>query len=109
MFAPELLSPWQDKLPNEIFHFPVRDIGPPSWVERQRVQRAFWRIQVFFDIRHALDGKRVVWDSSDVAEPLSGKGEVWGAADLYDVPAYIFSNDGKEDVLMFLSSKRTLR
>lgn len=29
-FAPELLSPWQNKLPNQIFHFPVHDTGPPS-------------------------------------------------------------------------------
>ena len=99
-FAPELLSPWQNKLPHQIFHYPVHDTGPPSWVERQRIERAFWRIQVSLDLRKALSTKTIVWDSSNAAEILNEKEKEWDAADIYDVPAYIFSDDGNENVFV---------
>jgi hypothetical protein len=33
--------------------YPKRDVGPPSWVEEQRVAGAFWRIQLLYDLKIA--------------------------------------------------------
>ena len=30
-----------------------QDSGPPTWAEEQRVYRALWRLQLFFDLQQA--------------------------------------------------------
>jgi hypothetical protein len=39
--------------------------GPPSWVEEQRVIKALWRIQFFFELNLARDRKRLEWPQED--------------------------------------------
>lgn len=36
--------------PPERRRYDIAELGPPSWVEEQRVLRAFWRLQVFLDL-----------------------------------------------------------
>lgn len=55
---------------------PVVDIGPPTWVEEQRVLRAFWRVQLVHDMRSLRD--IADWDFMN----LDGMSVVG----LYDVP-----------------------
>ncbi|KAH8674194.1 hypothetical protein BX600DRAFT_536868 [Xylariales sp. PMI_506] len=39
----------------------VRDIGPPTWVEQQRVLRAFWRVQTFYEVQNAALKSFISW------------------------------------------------
>jgi hypothetical protein len=43
--------PWQREIPGTPVD--VRDAGPPSWVEEQRVVLGFWRVQLACDIQRA--------------------------------------------------------
>lgn len=61
--------------------FPVHDIGPPTWVEEQRVLRAFWRVQLFRELKTAINASVVNWPENDVRK-LNDMAEVG----LYDVP-----------------------
>ncbi|CZR70294.1 uncharacterized protein PAC_20196 [Phialocephala subalpina] len=56
--------------------FPVVDIGHPTWVEEQRVFRAFWRVQLVHDMR----ASRAVPDGQFLK--LDGMSVV----DFYDIP-----------------------
>lgn len=47
------------------------DVGPPSWVEEQRVCRAIWRLIMFFELRDAVVGTKTkkawwCWPEKDV-------------------------------------------
>lgn len=44
---------WQKWPP--VMPCPVVDVGPPTWVEEQRVLRAFWRVQLIHDMRTPRD------------------------------------------------------
>ncbi|KAL1999083.1 hypothetical protein VTN02DRAFT_5072 [Thermoascus thermophilus] len=51
--------------------FQPMDVGPPSWVEEQRVCRAIWRLIMFFELRDAVVGTRTkqarwCWPEKDV-------------------------------------------
>ncbi|KAH6714211.1 hypothetical protein BKA61DRAFT_57390 [Leptodontidium sp. MPI-SDFR-AT-0119] len=81
MEYPENLK-WKDKRANEAYHYPVHDIGPPSWLEQQRVQRAFWRIQLSQDLTSAIRETRITWSDAREASEL----EKLSPADLCDVP-----------------------
>ncbi|KAK6212658.1 hypothetical protein LQW54_005079 [Pestalotiopsis sp. IQ-011] len=39
--------------------------GPPSWVEEQRVVKALWRIQLFFELNNACVHQRLDWSQED--------------------------------------------
>jgi hypothetical protein len=57
---------WQRRCDGVPYDTPV--MGPPSWVEEQVVARAFWRLQLFYDLQRAaregrLDG---AWPPDDV-------------------------------------------
>ncbi|KAK8005989.1 hypothetical protein PG991_012286 [Apiospora marii] len=44
-----------------------RDPGPPSWVEEQRAARAFWRLQLLYDLRRAARANLLnTWPADDV-------------------------------------------
>ncbi|KAK9774101.1 putative F-box domain-containing protein [Seiridium cardinale] len=59
------IAAWQQK-PGEK-PFPVHDIGPPTWVEEQRVLRAFWRLQLFRDLKVAGTKALLVnWPDTDL-------------------------------------------
>ncbi|KAG4439742.1 hypothetical protein IFR05_004764 [Cadophora sp. M221] len=58
---PRIIGPWSSKPARGIFHFPTHDIGPPSWVKAQRVQRAFWRIQLPQYLISAVQAGKIVW------------------------------------------------
>ncbi|KAK8086033.1 hypothetical protein PG994_001007 [Apiospora phragmitis] len=45
----------------------MRDGGPPSWVEEQRMTRAFWRLQFVYDLRKAARASLLpTWPAEDV-------------------------------------------
>ncbi|KAK6855093.1 hypothetical protein PG995_008625 [Apiospora arundinis] len=46
--------------------FPTRDIGPPTWVEEQRVIRACWRIELWKNLRAAVDAGHIRWPNVDI-------------------------------------------
>ncbi|KAK7957710.1 hypothetical protein PG988_012558 [Apiospora saccharicola] len=63
------LEPWKNE--PEGHQVPVQDHGPPTWLEEQRVLRAFWCLQMIVDLRKAaassssrLLGRR--WPPGDV-------------------------------------------
>lgn len=58
---PDIIGPWQEKEANTIYYYPVHDIGPPSWVEQQRVLRVFWRIELSRALNTAVDASRIIW------------------------------------------------
>ncbi|KAK7976768.1 hypothetical protein PG989_015231 [Apiospora arundinis] len=45
--------------------FPTRDIGPPTWVEEQRVIRACWRIELWKNLRAVVDAGHIRWPNVD--------------------------------------------
>lgn len=46
--------------------FPVRDTGVITWIERQRVLRAFWRVELFHEIKYAVKTLRVRWPENSI-------------------------------------------
>ncbi|KAK6827417.1 hypothetical protein PG987_010758 [Apiospora arundinis] len=61
------MAPWNDDPKGE--EVCVQDSGPPTWVEEQRVLRAFWCLQLIVDIRKAAtsSSSRLRWSPDDVA------------------------------------------
>lgn len=45
--------------------FPIRNSGPPTWVEEQRVIRALWRTQLVYDLKQAASSLK--WSEDDIA------------------------------------------
>ncbi|KAH8800838.1 hypothetical protein F5884DRAFT_685218 [Xylogone sp. PMI_703] len=43
-----------------------RSTGPPSWVEEQRVVKALWRIQLFFELNIARETQILNWPKDDL-------------------------------------------
>ncbi|KAJ5972754.1 uncharacterized protein N7479_002672 [Penicillium vulpinum] len=56
--------PWTQRF--ESFKVPVTDHGPIVWEEEQRVSRALWRIQLFYDLRTAANQSQLRWPAEDV-------------------------------------------
>ncbi|KAJ5899148.1 hypothetical protein N7495_003892 [Penicillium taxi] len=56
--------PWTQRF--ESFKVPVHNYGPPLWEEEQRVSRALWRIQLFYELCTAGQS-RLGWPAEDVA------------------------------------------
>lgn len=53
-----------------------RVVGPPSWVEEQRVIRALWRLQMIHDLRCSAAQGKLMWPAADleklqVEDPIS--------------------------------------
>ncbi len=48
--------------------FPVYDIGPPTWIEEQRILRALWRIQLSRDLKEAAANGSLHWPEGDLNE-----------------------------------------
>lgn len=46
--------------------YPIQDIGPPSWVEEQRILRAFWRIELSQRLRTAARTSRISWPQKEI-------------------------------------------
>ena len=58
----DFLGPWKEKVKNAKFYYPVQSIGPPSWLEQQRVYRLFWRRQLSDDLKAVIhDSDRTTW------------------------------------------------
>lgn len=51
---------------------------PPSWIEEQRVTRAFWRIQIFHDPQKAAAASLLNWPEEDIEELSSGPLKLYG-------------------------------
>ncbi|KAK7926530.1 hypothetical protein PG985_003528 [Apiospora marii] len=74
------LEPWKDKPRGR--KVPVQDVGPPTWLEEQRVLRAFWSLQIIVDLRKAASASRLGgWPSNDVEYHLQG----WDATDVWSL------------------------
>ncbi|PTU21633.1 hypothetical protein P175DRAFT_0492274 [Aspergillus ochraceoroseus IBT 24754] len=58
------IAPWKQTF--ESVQVPFHDFGPPTWDEEQRVSRALWRIQLFYDLRTAAAQSRLGWSSQDL-------------------------------------------
>ncbi|KAK8127245.1 hypothetical protein PG984_008353 [Apiospora sp. TS-2023a] len=51
--------------------FPMRDAGPPTWVEEQRVMRACWRLELFQSARVVIEAGRLPWPPDvEIYEPF---------------------------------------
>ncbi|KAH8126974.1 hypothetical protein FP744_10007700 [Trichoderma asperellum] len=70
---------WQSRPQGREFN--VRNVGPPSWTEEQRVNRAFWRLQLLYDLKRASsrglldwpdDSKAALCDIVAVSRPIGG-------------------------------------
>lgn len=66
--------------------FDVRNVGPPSWTEEQRVNRAFWRLQLLYDLKRAAsrglldwpdDSKAALCDIVAVSRPIKESTRSW--------------------------------
>ncbi|KAK8129042.1 hypothetical protein PG984_010150 [Apiospora sp. TS-2023a] len=59
------MEPWKGKPKGR--EVPVQDHGPPTWLEEQRVLRAFWCLQIIVDLRKAAKASRLDgWPHEDV-------------------------------------------
>ena len=58
----------------------IGDWGMPSWAEEMRVQRAVWRVVVFFELKMAVErGVISLGEEEDgAAWGMQGPGEFWG-------------------------------
>lgn len=59
------LGTWGQKPVNVKFYYPTHDIGPPTWLEQQRVYRILWRIQLSHDIKAIVRASRITWPKYD--------------------------------------------
>lgn len=90
------IGSWQQK-PEEK-PFPVQDIGAPTWIEEQRVLRAFWRVQLFHDLKTVVNTCLLRWRGVDVMAL-----DRMIVVDLYYVPWYNLLNpyaEGLEDTVL---------
>ncbi|KAH8803396.1 hypothetical protein F5884DRAFT_506855 [Xylogone sp. PMI_703] len=62
----EKILPWAQRF--ESFKACFEDYGPPIWEEEQRVFRAFWRVQLFYDLRSASRRSWFGWPVEDVIQ-----------------------------------------
>ncbi|CZR65893.1 uncharacterized protein PAC_15793 [Phialocephala subalpina] len=95
--AADCIGPWQDKPVGTVYYYPVQDVGPPSWLEEQRIIRAFWRIQLSRDVNAAVDAASIVWPEEGGPAHLNGM----SPADFCDVPSWF--NDKKRGNVVELS------
>lgn len=49
--------------------FLAKEPGPPEWVEEQRVIRAFWRVQLVYDLKQSASS--LPWPEDDIAALLN--------------------------------------
>ncbi|KAF4635163.1 hypothetical protein G7Y89_g2926 [Cudoniella acicularis] len=61
----------------------VEKLEPPAWIEVQRVERAFWRVQFFYDLKMAASQSLLSWSAADL-ESLQNM----EPKDLYDDTRY---------------------
>ena len=56
------------EVPEDLWEeYPVKNPGSPNWAEEQRAIRAFWRIQVFHDMKKAaVKGRLPGWSELDI-------------------------------------------
>lgn len=57
--------------------YKLRDSGPPSWMKVQRVYRALWPLQFFYDVQKAAGGGEFNWPSEHVRKILHMEPEVF--------------------------------
>lgn len=70
-------KPWRERFPT-VPYKPL-DVGPPSWVEEQRVARALWRLQLLLELKRAsADGRLSAW-----ADPDTARIQTMGIEDLF--------------------------
>lgn len=65
------IPPWTQRFKS--FKPPINNYGPPVWEEEERVSRALWRIQLFYDLRTAAGQSRLSWPAEDLSRFQSMK------------------------------------
>lgn len=97
------ISAWQQQ--PEQKPFPVQDTGAPTWVEDLRVLRAFWRLQVFEDLKAAVSESRIHWPEAGIKRL-----NAITAVGIYDVPiANLLDQDPDVGSGPFVYQQGTLR
>ncbi|KAK2020523.1 hypothetical protein LX32DRAFT_669148 [Colletotrichum zoysiae] len=56
-------KPWKERFEGTPYR--PQDVGPPTWIEEQRVVRGLWRLQVFHELKTALSEDRTGWPEED--------------------------------------------
>ncbi|KAK1997338.1 hypothetical protein LX36DRAFT_657637 [Colletotrichum falcatum] len=56
-------KPWREHFEGAPYR--PQDVGPPTWIEEQRVMRGLWRLQVFDELKRALSADRTGWSELD--------------------------------------------
>ncbi|KAK1589892.1 uncharacterized protein LY79DRAFT_556023 [Colletotrichum navitas] len=73
-------KPWEER--SDGIPYRPRDVGPPTWIEEQRVMRGLWRLQVFHELKTASSEDRTRWSERDKREAADMTPEdffdVWG-------------------------------
>ncbi|EFQ31464.1 hypothetical protein CGRA01v4_11055 [Colletotrichum graminicola] len=59
-------KPWEERSDGTPYR--PRDVGPPAWIEEQRVVRGLWRLQVFHELKTALSEDGTGWSERDKRE-----------------------------------------
>ena len=78
-FTDDAVNEW----PPGISYSP-QDCGPPSWVEEERVLRALWRLQVFFDLRREIPDTPWLGPRSQKLGNIDGS-EFWKALPAWEL------------------------
>ncbi|KAF6810926.1 hypothetical protein CPLU01_15206 [Colletotrichum plurivorum] len=63
-------KPWRQEVPPGKPYNP-QPLGPPCWMEEQRVMRGFWRLQLLIDLKRAASEKRLDWALEEVQLEIS--------------------------------------
>ncbi|KAJ4859385.1 hypothetical protein T069G_07652 [Trichoderma breve] len=94
------ISTWQSRPQGRKFN--IRDVGPPSWTEEQRVNRAFWRLQLLYDLKRAAsrglldwpdDSKAALCDIVAVSRPIGEYANYWLRTRRYAYTTWAGSSD----------------
>ncbi|CCF41918.1 hypothetical protein CH063_02711 [Colletotrichum higginsianum] len=63
-------KPWR-QVPPPGKPYKLQPVGPPCWMEEQRVMRGFWRLQLLIDLKLAVSEGRVDWALEDSQREMS--------------------------------------
>ncbi|KAJ0163061.1 hypothetical protein CTA2_3581 [Colletotrichum tanaceti] len=62
-------KPWRQVPPGKPYK--LQPVGPPCWIEEQRVMRGFWRLQLLIDLELAASEGRLDWAPEDGQREVS--------------------------------------
>ncbi|KAJ8062939.1 hypothetical protein OCU04_008186 [Sclerotinia nivalis] len=106
---------------SECRKYSVRDVSPASWIEEKRITRAFWYIQMFYDLKN--NSEKLRWTNSDLDRLRSMDTEEFYGTTFYDgvknaiLTAALYLREASDEILIqpaqqtvpFLQFPRLLR